>query len=181
MQLLNKLVCAYAEGGLALQELFPESYAETAAWLRREVAANGDSLSQREQQLQQAVEQDAHFQSLAAGCQVCLPYLLMQSASYWMQLLRWSCLELPMHTSCCKFWVSHFRAGLCRQNLYRIVASVVCLLLSDSDMRMHAGLQLACLEVDVSNPSQRHAQHDSLPSEQGTSLIAQHPHNRHTV
>ena len=64
-----------AEGGLALQELFPESYAETAAWLRREVAANGDSLAQCEQQLQQAVEQDPHFQSLAAGCQVCLPPL----------------------------------------------------------------------------------------------------------
>lgn len=75
----------HVEGGLALQELFPESYAETAAWLRREVAANGDSLARCEQQLQHAVEQDPHFQSLAAGCQVCLPHLLLQH--YWMELL----------------------------------------------------------------------------------------------
>lgn len=64
------------EGALMMQELFPESYAETAAWLRREVTANGDSLAQYEQQLQQVVEQDPHFQSLAAGCQVCQAYLL---------------------------------------------------------------------------------------------------------
>lgn len=75
-----------------MQELFPESYAETAAWLRREVAANGDSLAQCEQQLQQAVEQDPHFQSLAAGCQVCLSHLLLSrgplppfSLLYWLK------------------------------------------------------------------------------------------------
>lgn len=68
----NPSLCLMSRGGLPLQELFPESYAETAAWLRREVTANGDSLAQCEQQLQQAVEQDPHFQSLAAGCQVCL-------------------------------------------------------------------------------------------------------------
>ena len=54
----------------ALQELFPESYAETAEWLRREVNAHGDSLLACEQQLQQALEQDPEFKSLAASCQV---------------------------------------------------------------------------------------------------------------
>ena len=53
-----------------LQELFPESYAETAAWLRREVNGHGDSLARCEQQLQAAVEQDPEFQVLAVGCQV---------------------------------------------------------------------------------------------------------------
>ena len=53
-----------------LQELFPESYAETAAWLRREVNAHSDSLASCEQQLQQAVEADPEFRSLAAGCEV---------------------------------------------------------------------------------------------------------------
>ncbi len=58
-----------------LQELFPESYAETAAWLRREVNAHGDSLARCEQQLQAAVEQDPEFQVLAAGCQVSMSLL----------------------------------------------------------------------------------------------------------
>ena len=69
----NVAECA-AVSGLStwydLQELFPESYAETAAWLRREVNANGDSLARCEEELQQAVEQDPEFQALAAGCQV---------------------------------------------------------------------------------------------------------------
>ena len=66
----------------SLQELFPESYAETAAWLRREVSANGDSLAQCEQQLKEAVEQDPHFQSLAAGCQVCPAPTVLLLSSY---------------------------------------------------------------------------------------------------
>ena len=64
---------------LALQELFPESYAETAAWLRQKVNANGDSLACCEQQLQHAVEQDPEFQALAAGCQVGFCHLVQHS------------------------------------------------------------------------------------------------------
>lgn len=64
-----RALCAQLEDR-CFQELFPESYAETAAWLRREVNANGDSLACCEQQLQAAVEQDPEFQVLAAGCQV---------------------------------------------------------------------------------------------------------------
>ncbi len=63
-----------------MQELFPESYAETAAWLRREVNANGDSLAHCEQQLQAAVEQDSEFQVLAAGCQVSMSPRLQPTA-----------------------------------------------------------------------------------------------------
>ena len=66
---------------LALQELFPESYAETAAWLRREVNANGNSLARCEQQLQHAVEQDPEFQALAAGCQVGFCHHVQHSAA----------------------------------------------------------------------------------------------------
>ncbi|KAL0049608.1 hypothetical protein WJX82_005847 [Trebouxia sp. C0006] len=64
-----RALCAQLEDR-CFQELFPESYAETAAWLRREVNAHGDSLARCEQQLQAAVEQDPEFQVLAAGCQV---------------------------------------------------------------------------------------------------------------
>ena len=66
------LPCTHTES-CSLQELFPESYAETAAWLRREVNANGDSLAACEARLQQAIQQDPEFQTLAAGCQVCVP------------------------------------------------------------------------------------------------------------
>ncbi|KAL0024788.1 hypothetical protein WJX79_007329 [Trebouxia sp. C0005] len=64
-----RALCAQLEDR-CFQELFPESYAETAAWLRREVNAHGDSLARCEQQLQAAVEQDPEFQVVAAGCQV---------------------------------------------------------------------------------------------------------------
>ncbi|KAL0022060.1 hypothetical protein WJX77_011849 [Trebouxia sp. C0004] len=64
-----RALCAQLEDR-CFQELFPESYAETAAWLRREVNAHGDSLARCIQQLQAAVEQDPEFQVLAAECQV---------------------------------------------------------------------------------------------------------------
>ena len=97
---------------LALQELFPESYAETAAWLRREVNANGDSLACCEQQLQHAVEQDPEFQALAAGCQVgfCHPvqHSVLADIDHWLLadcLLAWGWQDLwqtglSCHTPC---------------------------------------------------------------------------------
>ena len=54
-----------------MQELFPESYAETAAWLSRQLDQAGDSLEACCMALQAALEDDAVFTELAAGCQVC--------------------------------------------------------------------------------------------------------------
>lgn len=53
-----------------LQELFPESYAETAGWLRREVNANQDSLDRCSAQLQDLIDTSQEFEALAASCQV---------------------------------------------------------------------------------------------------------------
>ena len=55
-----------------LQELFPESYAETAGWLRREVSANQDSLDTCTAQLQELIDHSPEFNALAVSCQVSL-------------------------------------------------------------------------------------------------------------
>ena len=55
---------------IVLQELFPESYAETAGWLRSEVHANEDSLERCSAQLQRLVNASPEFQALAEHCQV---------------------------------------------------------------------------------------------------------------
>ena len=61
---------APAYGPRWMQELFPESYAETAAWLSRQLDQAGDSLEACCADLQAALEGDAVFMELAAGCQV---------------------------------------------------------------------------------------------------------------
>ena len=61
---------ALAYGPCRMQELFPESYAETAAWLSRQLDQAGDSLEACCAALQAALEDDAVFTELAAGCQV---------------------------------------------------------------------------------------------------------------
>ena len=61
---------ALAYGPCRMQELFPESYAETAAWLSRQLDQAGNSLEACRAALQAALEGDAVFMELAAGCQV---------------------------------------------------------------------------------------------------------------
>ena len=57
------------------QELFPQSYAQTAAWLQRERMANTDTLARCQAALQGALASHPPLQALAAGCQVCLPHV----------------------------------------------------------------------------------------------------------
>ncbi|KAK9842544.1 hypothetical protein WJX81_005255 [Elliptochloris bilobata] len=52
------------------QELFPQSYAQTAAWLQRERTANTDTLARCRAALQAALGVHPALQALAAGCQV---------------------------------------------------------------------------------------------------------------
>ena len=54
------------------QELFPQSYAQTAAWLQRERMANTDTLARCTAALQAALAAHPPLQALAVGCQVCL-------------------------------------------------------------------------------------------------------------
>jgi hypothetical protein len=54
----------------ARQELFPQSYAQTAAWLQRERTANQDTLARCRAALQAALGSNAALQPLVAGCQV---------------------------------------------------------------------------------------------------------------
>ncbi len=57
-------------GARARQELFPQSYAQTAAWLQRERTANQDMLARCRAALQAALGTNAALQPLVAGCQV---------------------------------------------------------------------------------------------------------------
>lgn len=57
---------------LRMQILFPASYSETAAWLRKAAISNEGTLRQCISQLQAALGADAHLQTLTAGVQVCL-------------------------------------------------------------------------------------------------------------
>ena len=50
--------------------LFPESYAETAAWLRKEVVANAEILRRCKAQLDEALQSDAQLQDLVADVTV---------------------------------------------------------------------------------------------------------------
>jgi hypothetical protein len=54
----------------AVQVLFPESYAETAAWLRKEMVANTDILRRCEAQLHDALRADAQLRELVADVKV---------------------------------------------------------------------------------------------------------------
>jgi hypothetical protein len=53
-----------------MQILFPASYSETAAWLRKAAISNEGTLRQCISQLQAALGADAHLQTLTAGVQV---------------------------------------------------------------------------------------------------------------
>ena len=54
----------------AVQVLFPESYAETAAWLRKEMVANADILRRCQAQLHDALHANAQLRELVADVQV---------------------------------------------------------------------------------------------------------------
>lgn len=56
-----------------LQVLFPESYAETAGWLRKEVIANEDTLERCKAQLEHSIVATAQLQDLVADVQACPP------------------------------------------------------------------------------------------------------------
>ena len=62
-----------------LQVLFPESYAETAGWLRKEVIANEDTLERCKAQLEHAMAAFPQLQDLVAEVQV-TPHLSWQIA-----------------------------------------------------------------------------------------------------
>ncbi len=53
-----------------MQELFPQSYAQTAGWLQRKRMANQDTLARCRSALQAALGAHPALQPLAAGCQV---------------------------------------------------------------------------------------------------------------
>ena len=55
---------------LSTQVLFPESYAETAAWLRKEVVANAEILRRCESQLHNALRTNAQLRDLIADVKV---------------------------------------------------------------------------------------------------------------
>ncbi len=55
---------------LTVQVLFPESYAETAAWLRKEVVANAEILRRCETQLDEALQSNAQLRDLVADVKV---------------------------------------------------------------------------------------------------------------
>ena len=55
---------------LTVQVLFPESYAETAAWLRKEVVANAEILRRCEAQLDDALRSNAQLRDLVADVKV---------------------------------------------------------------------------------------------------------------
>jgi len=55
---------------LTTQVLFPESYAETAAWLRKEVVANAEILRRCEAQLDDALRSNAQLHDLVTNVKV---------------------------------------------------------------------------------------------------------------
>ena len=66
MNSLRHSVCLTHRVLAAVQVLFPESYAETAAWLRKEMVANADILCHCQAQLQDALRANAQLRELVA-------------------------------------------------------------------------------------------------------------------
>ena len=63
--------------------LFPESYAETAAWLRKEVVANAEILRHCQMQLDEALQANAQLRDLVAAVQVRLQlYCIASETSF---------------------------------------------------------------------------------------------------
>lgn len=65
-----------------MQELFPQSYAQTAGWLQRKRMANQDTLARCRSALQAALGAHPALQPLAAGCQVTLRTLRASGLRY---------------------------------------------------------------------------------------------------
>jgi hypothetical protein len=73
---VHALVCittfmnAYCSLILCMQILFPASYSETAAWLRKAAISNEGTLRQCISQLQAALGANMHLQTLITGVEV---------------------------------------------------------------------------------------------------------------
>ena len=62
--------CSQTLDGGRMQVLFPESYAETAAWLRKEMVANAEILRRCQMQLDEALHANAQLHDLVAEVKV---------------------------------------------------------------------------------------------------------------